>query len=115
MQVHRRLELLAVVDLDWPRVRFASDTASTTPGIRDQFLILATDGVWDNLPLPRVSAILKTKAPLGTGGEEAALAVARAVTLEARRSAEEGSQMRSDLRKLLLRQLQRPWLRVARP
>ena len=40
-----------------------------------------------------MSAILKTKAPLGTGGEDAALAVARAVTVEARRSAEEGSLM----------------------
>ena len=52
-----------------------------------------TQGVWDHLPLGRVSAILKTKAPLATGGEDAALAVARAVTDEARRSAEEGSQM----------------------
>ena len=56
-------------------------------------LILASDGVWDNVPAGRVLSILKTEAPPGTDGESAALAVARAVTLEARRSAEEGSQM----------------------
>ena len=53
-------------------------------------LVLATDGVWDNLPFARVSAILKKKAPLGAGSDDAPLAVARALALEARRSAEEG-------------------------